>query len=115
MLGLLRTFLKCSHHQLLAVVRRALGVLQAAGGCIALVYSLVLTRTVACIRGDVDEKDRRMMGAHSYCTQELVNLLTTGIATSNVFDGVKDLGGGMVLRGVQVPPPPPPPSPLPLP
>ena len=50
----------------------------------------------------MDEKDRRFMGAHSYCTQELVNLLTTGVATSNVFDGDRDLGGGIILHGVHV-------------
>lgn len=75
---------------------------QAGGGCIALVYSVVLTRTPEKIRDDMDEKDRRFMGAHSYCTQELVNLLTTGVATSNVFDGDRDLGGGIILHGVHV-------------
>ena len=34
------------------------------------------------------------MGAHSYCTQDLVNLMITGKASSNVFDGNKTMGEG---------------------
>ena len=30
----------------------------------------------------------------------MLNLLLVGAATSNVFDGARDLGGGFVLRGV---------------
>jgi len=34
------------------------------------------------------------------CTQEMCNLMLVGKARSNVFDGVKDLGG-LVLRGIE--------------
>lgn len=38
--------------------------------------------------------EAKLVGAHNYATQELVNLLLTGRATSNVHDGVKSLGEG---------------------
>ena len=35
----------------------------------------------------------QLMGAHNYCSQEMVNLLLVGRAVGNVFDGDKDLDG----------------------
>lgn len=70
-----------------------------------LLYSLVWTRGVDGIRDrDVDDpKSAAMIGAHGYCTQELVNLMVFGRAYSNVFDGTKRLGsaqdGWCVLQG----------------
>ena len=46
------------------------------------------------------------MGAHGYCSQEMVNLLLTGKATSNVFDKDVVLGSGeesTVLKGIHSP------------
>ncbi|KAG5459430.1 MAG: hypothetical protein BJ554DRAFT_168, partial [Olpidium bornovanus] len=40
----------------------------------------------------MDEPDTALIGAHGYCTQEMVNLLVTGKARSNVFDGTVSLG-----------------------
>lgn len=42
----------------------------------------------------MDVPEGCLMGAHGYCTQEMVNLLMNGIACSNVFDGDKVLGSG---------------------
>jgi hypothetical protein len=43
-----------------------------------------------------------VIGNFGHCTQEMVNLLLTGRATSNVFDGSRELGdSGLMLRGVQ--------------
>lgn len=39
-------------------------------------------------------------GEHGYCSQELVNLLLTGQAVTNVFNGEQDCGG-KVLKGIQ--------------
>lgn len=70
-----------------------------------LLYSVVWTRGVDGIRDrDVDDpKSAAMIGAHGYCTQELVNLMVFGRAYSNVFDGTKRLGsaadGWYVLQG----------------
>mmetsp|Transcript_31381 Transcript_31381/g.82275 ORF Transcript_31381/g.82275 Transcript_31381/m.82275 type:complete len:542 (+) Transcript_31381:55-1680(+) len=89
-----------SRSEMSTTVTAKLSGLQAAGGCIALVYSVILSRSVAAIQKQMDEQDRRLMGAHAYCAQELVNLLTLGSAVSNVFDGDRDLGGGIRLCGV---------------
>mmetsp|Transcript_26607 Transcript_26607/g.58424 ORF Transcript_26607/g.58424 Transcript_26607/m.58424 type:complete len:385 (+) Transcript_26607:51-1205(+) len=75
-------------------------------GLALLLYSLVWTRGVEGIRErDADDpKTVAMIGAHGYCTQELVNLMVFGRAYSNVFDGTKRLGspkdGWCVLQGV---------------
>ena len=37
---------------------------------------------------------------HGHGSQSLINLLVTGVATQNVFDGDKDLCG-LTLRGIQ--------------
>ncbi|XP_028934213.1 probable ubiquitin carboxyl-terminal hydrolase MINDY-4 isoform X2 [Ornithorhynchus anatinus] len=73
-------------------------------GCILLTLSAVCSRSVARVREDFDVPTNHLIGAHGYCTQELVNLLLTGQAVSNVFDGVMELdsGGGSTapLRGI---------------
>ena len=51
----------------------------------------------------MDVPTSTLIGRHGYCTQELVNLLITGSAASNVFNGTLRLGEGAdvtVLRGV---------------
>ena len=35
----------------------------------------------------MDGETSSLMGAHGYCSQEMVNLLLTGQAVSNTFDG----------------------------
>ena len=54
----------------------------------------------------MDSAEAPLMGAHGYCSQEMVNLLLTGKATSNVFDKDVVLGSGdesTVLRGIHSP------------
>lgn len=42
-----------------------------------------------------------VIGQYGHCNQELINLLLTGRATSNVIDGEMELGdSGLRLRGV---------------
>ena len=36
---------------------------------------------------DMDIESSPLIGAHGYCSQEMVNLLLTGQAVSNTFDG----------------------------
>ncbi|XP_069915510.1 probable ubiquitin carboxyl-terminal hydrolase MINDY-4 isoform X4 [Oryctolagus cuniculus] len=56
------------------------------------------------IRQDFDVPTSHLIGAHGYCTQELVNLLLTGKAVSNVFNDVVELDSGQgsttLLRGI---------------
>ena len=61
-------------------------------GVIGLIYSCLLTRGVEQIAKDTDYPGCTLLGAHGYRTQELVNLLVVGRATSNVFDGDRHLG-----------------------
>jgi hypothetical protein len=45
--------------------------------------------------------DHAVIGSYGHCNQELVNLLLTGRATSNVFDGTKLIGdSGITLKGI---------------
>ena len=61
---------------------------------ICLLYSCLLTRGVDRVRDDMDDPDTALMAAHGYCSQEMVSLVTTGRAISNVFDGDVTLGSG---------------------
>jgi len=48
---------------------------------------------------DYPPPDCSFTAQFGHCSQELINLLLTGAATSNVFDGVMDMGG-LPLKGV---------------
>ncbi|XP_045683808.1 probable ubiquitin carboxyl-terminal hydrolase MINDY-4 isoform X2 [Phyllostomus hastatus] len=73
-------------------------------GCILLTLSAILSRSTELIRQDFDVPTNHLIGAHSYCTQELVNLLLTGRAVSNVFNDVVELDAGdgnvTLLKGI---------------
>ena len=71
-------------------------------GIIQFLFSLILSRGIENIRNDMDERDGRLMGRHSYCTQEMVNLVLLGAAISNLHDFNLDLGGDppKILKGV---------------
>ena len=74
-------------------------------------YSAMLTRGVKDTTGCLADMDvgfgaATMIGRHNYATQETVNLLLTGRARSNVFNGTKSLGDAgssdsVVLHGVE--------------
>ncbi|NWX96137.1 MINY4 hydrolase, partial [Nothoprocta ornata] len=73
-------------------------------GCILLTVSVILSRTINLVRNDFDVLTNRLIGSHGYCTQELVNLLLTGKAVSNVFNNVIELDSGngniTILKGI---------------
>uniref|UniRef100_A0A8C0H694 Ubiquitin carboxyl-terminal hydrolase MINDY n=1 Tax=Chelonoidis abingdonii TaxID=106734 RepID=A0A8C0H694_CHEAB len=73
-------------------------------GCILLTLSVILTRSIDLVRNDFDVSTNRLIGTHGYCTQELVNLLLTGKAVSNVFNDVIELDSGngniTILKGI---------------
>ncbi|KAF7695596.1 hypothetical protein HF521_007319 [Silurus meridionalis] len=74
-------------------------------GCILLIVSAVLSRTIPMVKGDMDVPTSTLIGAHGYCTQELVNLLLCGCAVSNVFDNEMKLDSGngnfTLLKGIR--------------
>lgn len=69
-------------------------------GCILLLYSVILSRSIQKVTSDMDEPQGRLMGAHDYCTQELVNLLITGKAVSNAFDNIIEIDTGGAKKNV---------------
>lgn len=56
-------------------------------GLVLFLYSAILTHGIQNIRNSMDDLNGTLIGCHGYCTQEMVNLLLTGCAVSNVFDG----------------------------
>lgn len=69
-------------------------------GIAVLIHSAVLSRGASKVRKDGDSGEETLLGRHGYCAQELVNLLITGKAVCNVFDGSRDLDS-MILKGVE--------------
>ncbi len=51
----------------------------------------------------MDNRENTLISVHGYCSQEVVNLMLTGKASSNVFNGEKDLGDDYILRGIKSP------------
>uniref|UniRef100_UPI0037E70980 probable ubiquitin carboxyl-terminal hydrolase MINDY-4 isoform X1 n=2 Tax=Semicossyphus pulcher TaxID=241346 RepID=UPI0037E70980 len=74
-------------------------------GCMLLTISAVLSRSIEKVREDMDVPTATLIGAHGYCTQELVNLLLCGRAVSNVFDNDMELDSGngnvTLLKGIK--------------
>lgn len=48
----------------------------------------------------MDSPDHALIGRHNHTTQEVVNLMLTGRAVSNLFDDRLDVEG-TILKGVQ--------------
>jgi hypothetical protein len=92
-------------------------------GVLLFVFSLLLTRTCAAVKDDMDDGTVPLIGLpHSdvrchrarrsrspfpragqfgHCSQELVNLLLCGEAHSNIFDGSVSMGDdGFTLKGI---------------
>ncbi|XP_077573188.1 putative ubiquitin carboxyl-terminal hydrolase MINDY-4 [Stigmatopora nigra] len=74
-------------------------------GCLLLTISAILSRSIDKLKEEMDVETTTLIGAHSYCTQELVNLLLVGQAVSNVFDGNVELDPGTenstLLKGIK--------------
>ncbi|KAJ7319204.1 hypothetical protein OS493_036367 [Desmophyllum pertusum] len=69
-------------------------------GCILLLYSVILSRSIQTVISDMDEPTNTLMGAHGYCTQEMVNLIITGKAVSNTFDNIIEIDTGGEKKNV---------------
>jgi ubiquitin carboxyl-terminal hydrolase MINDY-3/4 len=82
-------------------------------GLVLLVLSVLMSKRVDSIRPEMDSVEGafggggKLIGGHDYCTQEIVNLLLCGVASSNVFDGKQLLEGtseddpkAVVLKGI---------------
>ena len=74
---------------------------QAASGVLLFMLSVLLTRGASEVQGDMDDSSQPLIGQFGHCSQELLNLLLSGAATSNVFDGSVPMGdSGLTLRGI---------------
>ncbi len=69
-------------------------------GCILLVYSVILTRGIDNIFNDMDMRENSLLKEHGYASKELINIMLVGKATSNVFDGDKDMGDNFIIKGI---------------
>lgn len=49
----------------------------------------------------MDLEGSTLLNEHGYASQEIITLMLTGAAKSNVHDGDKDLGDDFVLKGVE--------------
>jgi len=56
-------------------------------GCILLLYSVILSRTIESVIEDLGDPNSTLMGPHDSCTQAMINLMLTGRAAANVFNG----------------------------
>lgn len=67
---------------------------------VAFLYSVILTKGANLIMSEQQDIDETLIDpVHGHGSQSLINLLLTGIATQNVFDGNKDLCG-LELQGI---------------
>ncbi|KAF7458737.1 UIM domain- and EF hand domain-containing protein [Cryptosporidium felis] len=85
------------------------GIFKKPGSLISFVLTVVRSRTLEAVMSDMDDSAAPLIGIFGHCSQELVNLLITGSAVSNVFDGTKTLDFGTLqgtpaslsLKGIQ--------------
>lgn len=72
------------------------------GGVLLLVMSLVSSRGDDIITSDMDDPiGTKLTSQFGHCSQELINLLLTGQAVSNVFDNTLTPSGELTCRGIQ--------------
>lgn len=72
------------------------------GGVILLTLSVVSSRGDAITASDMDDPmGTKLTSQFGHCGQELMNLLLTGQAVSNVFDNTLTPSGALTCRGVQ--------------
>ncbi|KAI4389735.1 hypothetical protein MLD38_001931 [Melastoma candidum] len=70
-------------------------------GAMLFLFSALLSRGLDAVQADRDDHSLPLVTApFGHASQEIVNLLLSGEAVANVFDGRMDLGGGMSLKGI---------------
>jgi ubiquitin carboxyl-terminal hydrolase MINDY-3/4 len=67
---------------------------------ILVLYSILLTKGADNVLNEMDHSTNTLISTHGYCSQELINLMLVGRASSNVADGDVDMGEDIVLKGV---------------
>ncbi|KAI3686066.1 hypothetical protein L1987_79736 [Smallanthus sonchifolius] len=73
-------------------------------GALLFLLSALLSRGLETVQADRDDPTQPLVTApFGHASQEIVNLLLSGMAVANVFDGSMDLGGGMFIKGILTP------------
>mmetsp|Transcript_31466 Transcript_31466/g.66182 ORF Transcript_31466/g.66182 Transcript_31466/m.66182 type:complete len:946 (+) Transcript_31466:135-2972(+) len=81
--------------------KQPLELFQGPRGVMYLVMSLVETRGIDRIRQDMDDPNTTITSQFGHSSQELMNLLLTGQAVSNVFDNSMTLSEELTCHGIQ--------------
>eukprot|EP00984_Skeletonema_dohrnii_P004924 scaffold1735_cov99-Skeletonema_dohrnii-CCMP3373.AAC.3 len=71
------------------------------GGVMFFVMALVESRGIDRIKADMDDPNNTITSQFGHSSQELMNLLLTGQAVSNVFDNSMTLSEELTCRGIQ--------------
>ncbi|XP_068242302.1 uncharacterized protein [Palaemon carinicauda] len=78
---------------------------ESSAGCVVLLLSVLLSRGVENVKIDMDAGGGNLVNIHGYSSQEIINLMLTGRATTNTFNGEQILGTDpeqrVVLHGIQ--------------
>ena len=67
---------------------------------VLLVYSVVLSKGIQELTGDMDMDGITLVNEMGYASQELINTMLVGRGSSNCHDGDKDMGDDLVLKGI---------------
>ena len=70
-------------------------------GVAMFLYSVILTKGLEKFISEMDLPDNYVIGLHSTCTQEIVNLLLTGEASTNCIDGTKEIDSNYKIKGIK--------------
>ncbi|KAF2368051.1 protein of unknown function DUF4205 [Trinorchestia longiramus] len=93
-----------SQAQLLQSLEKHLAVFtrQDSPACVLLLYSVMLTRGLEAMLEDMDSVGVNLINNHGYASQEVVNLMLTGHASTNTFDGDTTLGDDVPSRKISI-------------
>ncbi|CAN4081162.1 unnamed protein product [Withania somnifera] len=70
-------------------------------GAMLFLISALLSHGIDSVQADRDDPSQPLVTTpFGHASQEIVNLLLSGEAVANVFDGRMDLGGGMFVKGI---------------
>lgn len=72
---------------------------QVGPGVVCLVYSVMLTKGIEQMEEDFDF-EITLVNEYGYASQELINAMLVGKASTNCHDGDKQMGDDLVLKGI---------------
>ncbi|KAL3641128.1 hypothetical protein CASFOL_016096 [Castilleja foliolosa] len=97
----LRVYTCTSRSSSIQKLENLLPIFQSRMGALLFLISALLSRGLDTVQEDRDDPSQSLVTApFGHTSQEIVNLLLSGKAVANVFDGNMDLGGGMFVKGI---------------